>query len=761
MNKSDRTSGRSLTRTDQWLQLCVTVLFAAMLTVLLVLGMRGADQLQSASSALQLVSQLADQPQLIDAELTLIQRGLETTTYVGGSVRNLEALRDGTSHTFDSLRGELQEAGLAHDLDIGQALEALVARWQGLDGRLSAVRSRHGAELYTDTPAGSELSAEGHRMKSAVDDLLATQTPNLQLMGHDTARLGAVLRAAVDDAGLRLRGLLLAGATVAALLLGLMLYYGWRSRQAARLAAAAQRQVSNILDTVREGLFLLDRDMHLGHTYSDSLRELLRIPSPAGLHFEQVLKPLVDVKTATAALKFLGLLWKERVHEELIESVNPLSEIEVTFPNARGGNEVRYLAFSFRRVRGSDSAGDYLLGVVADVTDRVLLARELETVKAESDSQATLQLQLLRLDGQPLSSFLASAEVALRKSNAVLTGSGIEQEDLRKKLNGVFRELHGVKGEAAALSLGSFVQRIHAIEDALSALRGRSQLSGNDFLPIVVRLDELLNHLGQIRSMQERVATLRSVGQPGETAEDGSDDSDSHRDTTVLGERTAAAALGAAPGASGASSASAASGAQGVPAHGRANPLVEIFRHLTQEVGRAQGRAVRLVTHGLEQVPARYAAMIKDICIQMIRNSIAHGIEPAEERLQAGKPAEGTVQISFAAESAEEYMLTVEDDGHGLSYEQIVDKALRLDLISPQQAVTLERAAVYRLIFQPGFSTSDEVSEHAGRGVGLDAVSNLVREHGGRIGVSTSSGKYTRFRVLLPRAASLSASTAA
>jgi chemotaxis protein histidine kinase CheA len=96
-------------------------------------------------------------------------------------------------------------------------------------------------------------------------------------------------------------------------------------------------------------------------------------------------------------------------------------------------------------------------------------------------------------------------------------------------------------------------------------------------------------------------------------------------------------------------------------------------------------------------------------------------------------------------------VLTVEDDGHGLNYEQIVDKALRLDLITPQQAMALDRAALYRLIFQPGFSTSDLVTEHAGRGVGLDAVSSLVREHGGRIGVSTAAGRYTRFKVLLPR----------
>jgi two-component system chemotaxis sensor kinase CheA len=192
----------------------------------------------------------------------------------------------------------------------------------------------------------------------------------------------------------------------------------------------------------------------------------------------------------------------------------------------------------------------------------------------------------------------------------------------------------------------------------------------------------------------------------------------------------------------------------------RPNPTVEILRSMIQEVARSTQRRVQLRTLGLEALPERLTAVIKDICVQMIRNSVAHGIEPPAERLRLGKPEEGTVQISFNIQKREEFVLIVEDDGKGLSYEQIVDKALRLGLLSPQQAVTLERAAVYKLIFQPGFSTTDEVSEHAGRGVGLDAVSTLVREHGGRIGVSTAAGRFTRFRVVIPRAA-LSASSAA
>jgi len=723
---------KSFANPGQWLQIAATILFAASLTVLLIVGIRRANDLQSESSALQLASELSSRPQIIRSELTLIEHGLETTSYIGDSVRSLATIRADSNQAFNVLQEQLRRAAMAGDAEVVKPLAAAQSRWQTLDGELEALNRKSDAALYADTASGSELTPAGKRMKTAVDTMLSPQSQNMQIIGESLKKLEATLRGAVADSGRSLRSLLLAGTAVAALLLGLMLYYAWRSRQASAAALTAQRQVANILGTVREGLFLVGRDLRLGETFSDSLSELLRIPAPAGRSFEEVLAPLVDQKTLTTALKFLRLLWKDKVHEELIESVNPLNQIEVSFTNSRGGAELRYLAFGFRRVRGQDSTGDYLLGVVTDVTDRVLLAREIEHVKADSDSQATMLLQLLRVDPVMLQAFLSTADVAFRKSNALLTAPGIEQEDLRKKLDGVFRELHAAKGEASALTLSSFVQRIHSIEDKLSALRGKEQLNGNDFLPVVVKLDELMGHIASIHSMQDRVAAIKPVSMSPAPRKILSDDA-TQPDLPVFADLADFEACAK-------------------PVSPLASPMNDMLRSLAKEVATAQSRSVRMAIRGLEHVPAHYAGVVKDICVQMIRNSIVHGLESAAERRAHGKSEEGTLQISFSGDSAEDYLLMIEDDGRGLNYEQIIDKALRVGLMSPQQAVGLDRSLVHRLIFQAGFSTVDDVTEHAGRGVGLDAVSNLVRESGGKIGVSTVAGQYTRFKVLLPKA---------
>ena len=87
----------------------------------------------------------------------------------------------------------------------------------------------------------------------------------------------------------------------------------------------------------------------------------------------------------------------------------------------------------------------------------------------------------------------------------------------------------------------------------------------------------------------------------------------------------------------------------------------------------------------------------------------------------------------------------------GLNTSRIRKRALERGLLDEEQAASLDRSGAFRLIFQSGFSTASEVNEHAGRGVGLDVVNATVRACGGRIGIATSPGKYTRFKTVLPR----------
>ncbi len=708
----------------QWLPVAAGALCTAALTLLLALGLKRAAELQSASAALQLASELSTRPDYIHSELTLVQRGLESQTWIGEPVRAVEQSARISAEALRDLLANVRAAGLQDEPRVMQPLNAAINGWEPLARKLPRVTGATLTGLYADSSAGSQLSPAGRELKATVDDLLLHEAADIDTVGAAFGQVAAELRRTVVESGRSQRALLLTGTALAAVLLAMMLYFAVRARRAAAAAATARRQIDDIFGTVREGLFLLDRELRIGAAHSDSLQSLLRVPAPAGARLEELLRPLVDDKTLQATTRFLGLLWKDKINDELIDSVNPLSQVEAHFARPQGGRDTRFLSFSFRRVRSRDGdhGSERVLGTVADVTDRVLLAQELEQVRAEHESQAAMLLQVMKVEPQQLEGFLGVLDTACRKANAMLTAAGATQEDLRRKLNGVFRELHALKGESTALGLSTVSTRIHAMEEILTALRSRQQLAGNDFVPIVVRLDELLSHAGTIAQMQQRFAQMRPAlaelqnQAPEAPATTGSGD---------------AAGGGRPP--------------------DRAANLEPLLRQIAREVATAVGREVRLQAEGLPRVPAAYAGVVKDICIQMIRNSICHGIEPPEERAVAGKSRGGTVRVVFVDQGVDDYGLTVEDDGHGLDYEQILDRALRDGLLKPEQAMQLDRASIFRLIFHPGFTTATTVSEHAGRGVGLDVVTAMIRERGGRIGVSTAPGQYTRFKILLPK----------
>src|SRR5471032_324654 len=168
----------SLTHRVPWLPIAVTAACAAALALLLFTVVRLAARLQSASSALQLASGLTAQPQFLRSELTLIQRGLETQTYVGNSLRALAASRVASNVSYTRLAAAMSKGGLATRTDTAALFASASARWQPVDAGLARLEQSRAAELYADSANGSTLTPVGAKLKRAVDELLVAQTQN-------------------------------------------------------------------------------------------------------------------------------------------------------------------------------------------------------------------------------------------------------------------------------------------------------------------------------------------------------------------------------------------------------------------------------------------------------------------------------------------------------------------------------------------------------------------------------------------------------
>ena len=170
---------------------------------------------------------------------------------------------------------------------------------------------------------------------------------------------------------------------------------------------------------------------------------------------------------------------------------------------------------------------------------------------------------------------------------------------------------------------------------------------------------------------------------------------------------------------------------------------------MAERLAQDHAKRFRLSLSGLAEVPSAYSATIKDCLIQMLRNAAVHGIEAPEVRRAQGKETPGVVQVDFR-KAGDGYELIFEDDGAGIAPDSLKAAAVRQQLITEEEASLMDTRSTMALIFRPGFSTQGDVSMDAGRGVGMDVVARSVYSLGGKIGVSTHPGKFTRFKIVLP-----------
>ncbi|HHW45849.1 MAG TPA: chemotaxis protein CheA [Clostridiales bacterium] len=173
------------------------------------------------------------------------------------------------------------------------------------------------------------------------------------------------------------------------------------------------------------------------------------------------------------------------------------------------------------------------------------------------------------------------------------------------------------------------------------------------------------------------------------------------------------------------------------------------MNRIVRDMSRSLNKDVKLeIIGGDTEVDKTIVDSLADPLIHLVRNAMDHGIEPREERIAAGKPAQGTIRLA-AASAGGEILITVEDDGRGLNREAILEKAKQEGrLTKPESEYTTNE--IYEFILMPGFSTSQKVTEYSGRGVGMDVVKKNIAKVGGDVIIQSEKGKGTKFVFKIP-----------
>ncbi|HEX6636423.1 MAG TPA: ATP-binding protein [Steroidobacteraceae bacterium] len=361
--------------------------------------------------------------------------------------------------------------------------------------------------------------------------------------------------------------------------------------------------------------------------------------------------------------------------------------------------------------------------------------------------------ELLPLDALRLDLFLGEAREKAGQLRAILKLPAREPQAFREKLVLILELIRGIHARAERLPLPSVNERAEKFEAALNSLRDKQTLSGNDFLPLAVKLDDLLSHLaiqGEVVTRLREWREKNGIAPPGADTPPVDATQRSVTGTTIRQPRLPLENVHMADANPGANT-GATTVTTALSETQKAARLSDLSKESLEEMASFLAdmyqKRVSLVCVGLEDVPLAYRRTIEKLLGQFIHNAIRHGIEAPADRAVIDKPETGTVAVQFLRAGADGYQLSVQDDGRGLEHDKIRAEAVRQGVMSAEEAARTDARKLATLIFRAGFTT---VGDGGARGIGMDVVRDLVNKAGGRVGIATKPGEYTRFRVTLP-----------
>lgn len=505
------------------------------------------------------------------------------------------------------------------------------------------------------------------------------------------------------------------------LVLYLLFFIGYalsRMRFSDAQVALAQKATDDIMKTVNEGLFLIDKNLVIGERYSARLEDLVHQNQIAGRTLTDLLGEMASHKDLENTQLFVEQLYNNWVVEELIQDLNPLKEVLISYVDDKGFNQTSFLEFNFSRVLDKDSDQiNHVFVSVVDITNEVKLKKEMAKNQKEHDRQIEMISYLLTVDSQQVRRFIAETRQRIERMNNGLKDN--HTQDLKQKAQQLFRDMHSLKGDASAMKLDSVVGLAEAQETKLKALIDHPNATGNDFLGFTIGLNELIELVDFIEALQDKLSP--------NTANTVHASSDSAKTVHHIDQQ---------------------------PQTSQSFSWQSFFNQYAKAIAERQGKQVAIMVDGfglINNAPASTISLYKDITVQLVKNAIVHGLELPEARQTLAKSSIGNVSVSLRPLDNNTVQLVVEDDGHGIDWQKLRQKAVEAGKLSAAQAKQLQPKDYIRLLFAQGLSTATHQDEDAGRGVGMDIVRQLVVDAHGKISVNSKASQFTRFTITLPK----------
>ncbi len=452
-----------------------------------------------------------------------------------------------------------------------------------------------------------------------------------------------------------------------------------------------------VFENIEQGIFLLDKEFKISKFHSKAMKEIFNNERIAGENFANFMRPLILPRELEALEMFMRHLFNEDMDEEVVNQLNPIDQVKI-HTEQNGIVATKYIRVEFTRIYRKDKIQNIMV-TVSDETESILLQQHLNEAEKKKQQETERVLSILKIDPSILRGFLHNSRKMLKSISEKYEKN--DNDEYSELLSFTFDIIHNLKGNAVVIGMELMATKFHEIEDSISELQSK-EVRGKDFLAVLYEVDEADRMIGEIADMLYKIINIYKK----------------------------------------------------FPAEGDSVSNIMVIDNLergAELIAKEVGKSVNFTFDNLENVvlPEAYIEPFKDMMIQLIRNSIVHGIEAPSVRMNASKATMGEILIELS-KNEHEMFIRFEDDGRGLDIERIKLRAVEHGVITETELNKLEEPEIMDLIFKEGFSTADNTDEHAGRGQGMHLVKSIIDECNGAYEINSEEGKLFRMLIKLP-----------
>ncbi|HEM48695.1 MAG TPA: response regulator [Caldithrix sp.] len=457
----------------------------------------------------------------------------------------------------------------------------------------------------------------------------------------------------------------------------------------------AKKNAESIFNNVDEGICIIDSDLNIQPQYSNALQDILSDKNLANENILEVFRRHLEKDNFNTAADYLELLFNKSISEDDLEELNPLQNVIYKEDlETQEKRFIKYLDFKLKRILDNDE----IMGVLITVRDRtaqITLQRQLQAAEEKSKRNYEL-INILKIEPQLVKEFLKQAENEINTINEDLKHFEKDKDSI-EHIECIYRHIHSIKGNAGLLGLEFISQKAHEFEQIISD-------SKNDVDSFISRKSEIFVIINQINETLHEIRGLIVIMK------------DFYEDFKKE--------------------------------HGnKGELLVNAIYGLVNKAKEENKLQVKFNYRHFDAkaLPADVFLNVKDILIQLTRNTLAHNCN-------SNNKSDNTLNISLMSDLIDQdIVITYEDNGIGLQYDKIKAKAIEDKKYTQDELNSMSQNELAELIFASGLSTTEEADMNSGRGMGMCIIKQKIEELGGRIEVDSQEGKYCNFKIVIPQ----------